>query len=137
MNKESLKTGVPLFEDISSLNVSSINFDLSRLIEKMKRNHMWSNEEPDSMILLNCQDTQVVLIALHAGTGMKSFQSAHLVTIQIMAGKLRYESPKEAVILEKGQLLTIHEKINYSLSANEETVFLLTIANDAFQYIEN
>jgi hypothetical protein len=36
MDKESLNTGVPLFEGI------------------------WSKEDPDSMILLNCQDKQVV-----------------------------------------------------------------------------
>jgi hypothetical protein len=137
MDKESLKTGVPLLKDVSSLNMSLLTFDLPNLIEKMKHEHISSKEEPNSMILLNCLDKKVVLIVLHEGTGFRSFQANDSVTFQIIEGELAYHSHKESVILEKGQFLTLHEKIDYNLSTNEETVFLLTIANGALQYTEN
>ena len=89
------------------------------------------------MILLKCQDKQMVLIALHEGTGIKSFQSNDSVTFQIIEGKLKFQTRKESVTLEKDQLLTLHEKIDYILTTNEETVFLLTIANGTLQYAEN
>ncbi len=35
----------------------------------------------------------------------------------------------ESVVLEKGQLLTLHENIQHGLNAIEETIFLLTMVN--------
>lgn len=137
MDKESLKTGVPLLKDVSSLNMSLLNFDIPHLIEKMKHEHISSKEEPASMILLNCLDKKVVLILLQIETGFKSFQSNDSITFQVIEGKLTYHSHKESVILEKNQFLTLDEKIDYNLISNEETVLLLTIANGYFQYNEN
>jgi len=137
MDKESLKTGTPLIKDISSLNMSLLAFDLPNLIKMMKQQHISSTEEPNSMILLNCLDKKVVLILLHAGTGFRSFQSNDAITFQVIEGMLTYHSHKEIVILEKGQFLTLDEKINYNLTTNEETVILLTIANRNLQYREN
>jgi hypothetical protein len=137
MDKESLKTGTPLIKDISSLNMSLLTFDLPNLIKMMKHEHISSTEEPNSMILLNCLDKKVVLIVLHARTGFRSFQSNDSVTFQVIEGLLTYHSHKESVILEKGQFLTLDEKIDYNLTTNEETVILLTIANSNLQYTEN
>jgi hypothetical protein len=137
MDKESLKSGAPFFKDLSSLNMELLTYDLPKLIAGMKHKHNWAEEEPDSMILLNCLDKKVVLIVLHKGTGFRSFQSSESVTFQIIEGALAFHSRKESVILEKGQFLTLHEKIDYTLQTNEETVFLLTIANGDLQYTEN
>ena len=137
MDKESLKTGTPLYKDISSLNIELLTYDLPKLIAGMKRKHNWSDEKPDSMILLNCLDKTVVLIVLHEGTGFRSFQSNESVTFQIIEGGLAFHSRRESVILKKGQFLTLHDKINYTLQTKEETVFLLTIANGDLQYTEN
>ena len=137
MDLESLKTGSPLLKDISSLNMSLLTFDLPNLIEKMKLEHISANKEPNSMILLNCLDKKVVLIVLHEGNGLKSFQTNDSVTFQIIEGKLMYHSRKESVILEKGQFLTLNEKINYNLFTNEETVFLLTISNSYIHHTDN
>jgi hypothetical protein len=137
MDKESLNTGTPLLKDVSSLNMELLTYDLPNLIEKMKCEHISSKEKPDSMILLNCLDKKVVLIVLHEGTGFRSFQSNESVTFQIIEGKLIFHSCNESVTLEKGQFLTLHEKIDYTLQTNEETVFLLTIANGELQYSKN
>jgi mannose-6-phosphate isomerase-like protein (cupin superfamily) len=137
MDKESLKTGAPLFKDLSSLNMELLSYDLPKLIDGMKHKHNWAEEEPDSMILLNCFDKKVVLIVLHKGTGFRSFQSNESVTFQIIEGELVFHSRKESIVLEKGQFLTLHEKIDYTLQTNDETVFLLTISNGDLQYTEN
>jgi hypothetical protein len=39
-----------------------------------------------------------------------------------------FHTRKESVILDKGQELTLHENIKYSLTTFGETVILLTIA---------
>jgi quercetin dioxygenase-like cupin family protein len=106
-------------------------FDLPTLIGKLKQSHNWAKGELNATILLKRPDKQVVLTALHKGTEISSFQSNDSITFQIIEGKLKFHTRKRSVILDKGQLLTLHENINYRLISGEDTVFLLTIANGA------
>jgi quercetin dioxygenase-like cupin family protein len=102
---------------------------LPALIENIKHSHIWTKGELNAMILLKRPDKQIMLTAMHEGTEISSFQSNHSVTFQIIEGKLKFHTQKESVILDRGHLLTMHEKIKYRLTSNEETVFLLTIAS--------
>ncbi len=104
-------------------------FDLQTLILNMKQTRAWENGELNAMILLKSPEKQIVLTAIHRGTEISSFQSNDSITFQIIEGKLEFHSKKESVTIDKGQVLTLHENIKYSLTSNEETVFLLTTAN--------
>jgi len=109
-----------------------LDFDMPVLIERLKLNQGWDHGELESMILFKRPERQIVLTALHPGTEINSFQSNDSITFQIIEGKLMFHTQSRTVMLEKGNLLTLHEKINYKLTSSEETVFLLTIAKSAF-----
>jgi quercetin dioxygenase-like cupin family protein len=132
-----LKTKPPLPRDDRSPNDSLLTFDLPILIDKMKHSNTYTRGELNAMILLKSPEKQIVLTALHEGTEIKSFQSNDSITFQIIEGKLTFHTRKKSVILDKGQLLTLHENIKYSLTTKEETVLLLTIANGTLQPAEN
>ena len=129
MGKETFKANYLVHKENTSIHPSLLIFDLPTLVEKIKVNHCWANEELTSMILLKTPDKQIVLTALHDRTEIQSFQSNESITFQIIEGKLTFRTPKESVTLDEGQLLTLHENVKYSLTTEEETVFLLTIAN--------
>ncbi len=137
MGKESFKVNYLLRKDDLSRNPSLLIFDLPTLVEKMKHAQSWVNGELNAMILLKTPGKQIILTAMHDGTEIQSFQSNDSITLQIIEGKLIFHTRKESVILDEGQLLTIHENIKYSLTTKEETVLLLTIANKAFELSEN
>jgi hypothetical protein len=137
MKEETLKISSPSRGDNSLLNSSLLTFDLPILIEKMKHSHAWTIGELNSMILLESPDKQILLTTLHEGTEINSFQSNDSITFQIIEGKLKFRSRKGSVILDKSHLLTLHENIKYSLTTWEETVLLLTIANNPLQPAEN
>lgn len=109
---------------------SASAFDLPALIEMMKHSDAWSKGELNTLILVKNPDEKVLLTAIHKGTEINSFQEHDSVTFQILEGELRYNTHNDSVILGKGQLLTIREKIKYRLIAGDETVFLLTLLND-------
>jgi len=87
--------------------------------------------------ILKTPDKQILLTALHEGTEIKSFQSNDSVTFQILEGKLSFHIRKQSVILEKGQFLTLHENVKYSMTTEEATVLLLTIASTTLQLSVN
>jgi quercetin dioxygenase-like cupin family protein len=137
MGKETFKTNYLLQKDYMSSSPSLSLFDLPTLVEKMKNNQSWVNGELHAMVLLKTPNKQIVLTAMHDGTEIQSFQSGDSITFQIIEGKLIFHTRHESVIMEKGQLLTLHENIKYSLTTNEETILLLTIASGVLRLSEN
>lgn len=129
MGKETFKANYLVHKENTSIHPSLLIFDLPSLVEKIKVKQSWANGELNSMILLKTPDKQIVLTALHDRTEIQSFQSNESITFQIIEGKLTFRTPKESITLDEGQLLTLHENVKYSLTTEEETVFLLTIAN--------
>ena len=137
MGNRTFKSKSMLNGDIISLSPSLLVFDLPKLAEKMKLKQSWARGEINSMVLLKTPDKQIVLTALHDKTEIESFQSNDSITFQIIEGKLKFHARNESLNLEKGQILTLHENIKYSLTTLEETVLLLIIANGALELSKN
>lgn len=137
MEKETLNAISSLNQDIRSFNPAVFVFDLPAMVEKMKQKRSWAKGKLNSKILMKTPGKQIVLTTLHEGTQIKSFQSNDSITFQVIEGKLKFHSRKELVTLDKGQLLTLHENVNYSLTTNENTVLLLTIESGGLQLSVN
>ena len=137
MEKEKVLANPPLAWNNRSHNASLLTFDVPALIKSMKNSYSWTKGELNTMILLKSPERQIVLTALHEGTEIESFQLNDSITFQIIEGKLKLHTREESVILEKGQMLTLHDNIKYSLICKEEAVFLWTIANGILQPAEN
>lgn len=125
------------YKDDNSHNASLAVFDFPTLIGKMKSKNSWVKGDLDTMILLRSPAKQIVLVAIHEGTRITSFQSGESITFQIIEGKMNFHLRGESVNLGKGQLLTIAEHQKYSMSADRETVLLLTITTSSVKLSEN
>ena len=125
------------YKNTNSLNPSLMLFDFPTLIGKMKHKLTWVKGDLETMILLKIPAKQIILTALHEGTEIKSFQSNESITFQVIEGEMQFHSRKGSVNLDKGQLLTLSENINYRLTTNVETVLLLTIMSGSIQLSEN
>jgi quercetin dioxygenase-like cupin family protein len=112
-------------------------FDLPLLIQKLKQRQSRSNGDLNAMILMKSPDKQIVLSALQEGTKITSFQYYDSITFQIIEGKLNFRTRKGSVILNKGQMVALHENVNYSLISKADTVLLLTFANGTINPAEN
>jgi hypothetical protein len=133
MENGMLKTKPPSTKLNKSDNASLLTFDLPALIKKMKQKENWTKAELNAMILVKRPDKQIVLAALHEGTEINSFQKNDSTSFQIIEGKLKFYNSRKSVTLEKGQLFTLCENIKYKLKTKEDTVLLLTTANNNFQ----
>jgi quercetin dioxygenase-like cupin family protein len=130
MEIETLRNTLHHAKNVRSSGCSLLAFDLPSLIMTMKQSYTWANGELNALILLKSPEKQIILTAIHEGTEIKSVQADDSVTFQIIEGKLKFHIRKDTVTLNEGQLMTLDEKIKYSLSTQEETVFLLTISNN-------
>ena len=121
----------------SKADLSSINIDLSFIVDKMKHTNSWLKGELNSIVLLNTHEKQMVLTAVHKGTEITSFQKNDSLSVAIFDGEVNFHTVNESVILNKGQTMTLHDHIEYSLKTRKESVLLLTIANKNLLQGEN
>jgi hypothetical protein len=117
----------------ASVNDPLPTYDLPVLIEQMKHSQSWKKGQLKAMILFKRSDKQIVLTALHKETKISPSQSNKLITFHVIEGKIMFHTPKQSRTLEKGQLLTLHQKIKYSMTTTEETVLLISSATASLQ----
>jgi quercetin dioxygenase-like cupin family protein len=137
MEIETIKTNLLYTKKNRSSDSKLLAFDLPSLIDSMKQSYTWANGELNALILLKSPEKKIILTAMHEGTEILSFQSNDSVTFQIIEGKLRFHHRKDTFTLNKGQLMTLDENVKYSLTTEEETVFLLTILNTHLRHTSN
>lgn len=129
METQILKTESPISDTKSILKISLENFDLPALVEDMKETRNWEQGEMDAMVLLKSPVKKVILTALPRNTEIDSFQSNDSITVQVIEGKLKFHTRKVSVLLGRGQLLTLHQNIKYSMTTfGIKTIFLLTVS---------
>ncbi|HBS85999.1 MAG: hypothetical protein A2W91_08415 [Bacteroidetes bacterium GWF2_38_335] len=136
MEKELLISKPHYCKGIKLTGKSLIKFNLPELIEKMKADSKILKDELNAMILFKNRHTQIILAALQVGTEIKSFQQGNSITLQIIEGKLNFHANKKTVVLDKDQLLTLNEKIKYSIKTSERTILLFTIENCSMKTYE-
>jgi len=102
-------------------------YDMVSLITTMKQSTSWANGELNALILLKSRDKKVVLTAMPQGTEITSYQSNDSVKFQIIEGRIQFNARKDEAIISDGQEMTYNENSRYRLTAQKETVFLLTI----------
>jgi len=129
MEIETIKPDLDEINNTRSSDSRLSGFDLPSLIETMKQSYTWANGELNALVLLKSPGKNILLTAMPRGTEILSFQNKDSATFQIIEGTLRIHVKKDSVTLNKGQLLTLDENIKYRLTAEEETVFLLTVSN--------
>lgn len=137
MEIETLNTKTSYTRKNRSPDSSIYTYDLPSLIKNMKHTSAWENGELNAMILLKSPGKQIVLTVMHERTEVNSFQSGDSVTFRMIEGKMKFQHGKESVIMYKGQRLTLHEKVKFSLTSLEESVFLLTILTGSLKSVKN
>jgi quercetin dioxygenase-like cupin family protein len=128
MQTGTLKTK-PAIKIDGPVNALLHSFNLSTQVEKKKHRPAWLKRELNSMVLLDRPDRKVILTTFHDGVEIDSFHSNDSLTLQIIRGKLKFQTRKGSIILNEDQSYTLDENIHYRLTTGEETVFLLTITS--------
>ncbi len=113
--------------DTTKKNGLFSSFDLPVLIENLKHDHAWKKGELKAMILLKNPSKKIVLAILHEETEIRSFQSDDSTIFRIIEGKAKFQIGNDTVILKKGELLTLNEKVKYKINSLEETALLIIL----------
>jgi quercetin dioxygenase-like cupin family protein len=71
---------------------------------------------------------RIIILGLKAGATLQEHESAGPVSIHLLSGQVRAESPGRSDSLRNGQVLVFDAAVSHSLAAQADSVVLLTIA---------
>ena len=106
-----------------------VNINLPLLIDQIKNEKAWEFSDRNAITVFKTDGMRIVLVALHKGAHIMEHRIDDIISLQVLDGQMQFNSIKQSAELNKGQMITLHEGIPYSLLATEETVFLLTLTS--------
>jgi quercetin dioxygenase-like cupin family protein len=71
---------------------------------------------------------RIVLIGLHPNAELIPHKANGVISVQVLEGKIKFITEQQNSIIEKGQMIALHENITHSVIALIESCFLLTLA---------
>jgi quercetin dioxygenase-like cupin family protein len=102
-------------------------FDFASIIEKIKAEPEWKKGDRNAMTLLKNHYMSVVLISLKSSAEINFHHSGKLASVQVLEGTVHFNANNNTTLLRTGGFLTLHEQVEHSLVAVDESVILLTM----------
>jgi quercetin dioxygenase-like cupin family protein len=110
------------------IDAPMVAIDLSEAMKQVKKEASWENNDRNAITVFKSNGMCIVLIALHKGAVMNTHTAQGMISVQVLEGKMTFAADKQSPELIKGQMLVLHEGIPHSVTAIEETIFLLTLS---------
>lgn len=122
----------PLERKEKVLDATLLRLDLPAAIEKIRNEIAWKTGSRDIMGLYRNPSMKIELIALHTGAKTTPHLTEGVTSLHVIEGVIKLRTGNETIVLNKGQILTLHANIMFEARAMEEAYFLLTVALDKF-----
>ena len=112
-----------------TLDTPSLQFDLGKEIEELRKEESWNQETGrSSKTLVKYPDLRIVLIVMKAKTRMHEHKATARISVQTISGHIRLHLPNRTVDLPAGNLVTLDQCLEHDVEALEESAFLLSIS---------
>ncbi len=109
------------------LNAPLVKMDLNKFIVQIKSETTWAESDRNSITIFKGDNMRIVLIGLHQAAELKTHTANGIISVQVLEEKINFTAEQQTLLLEKGKMIALHEKIPHSVLALEESFFLLTM----------
>ena len=110
------------------IDAPMVEIDLKKFIKQLKEEESWLNNKRNSITVFKSDSMRIVLIGLHMDSELPEHTADGMISVQALEGHIVFRAGGEEVKLVEGKMVTLHEKIPHSVTAIEDSIFLLTMA---------
>jgi len=110
------------------LNAPLVEIDLNKFISQVKGEASWADSDRNSITLFKSETMRIVLVGLHANAELKTHTTRSVISVQVLEGEIKFTTEEQLVLLQKGQMVALQQKMPHSVHAQKESFFLLTVA---------
>jgi len=105
-----------------------VEMDLAKLMAQIKAEPTWAGSDHNAITIFKSATMRIVLLGLHENAELKPHLANGVISVQVLEGKIKFSTDQQTALIEKGQMLALHENITHSVQALTESFFLLTLA---------
>ncbi|MCB9074182.1 MAG: cupin domain-containing protein [Chitinophagales bacterium] len=116
----------PQGERVLSSNL--VEMDVNQFIQQIKSEKVWAESDHNSITIFKSDKMRIVLIGMHKGATLKTHTANAIISVQVVEGLIKFTADEQTIALENGRMIALQEKIPHSVSAVEDSFFLLTLA---------
>lgn len=128
LKDESKNESVKRNDEDRILNAPLLEIGLYDNIAKIKKETSWIEGDRNSVTVFKSETMRIVLIGLKRNAGLKPHKANGVISVQVLEGKIDFNTEEQNSVVEKGQMITLQKNIIHSVEAQEESFFLLTLA---------
>jgi quercetin dioxygenase-like cupin family protein len=110
------------------LNADLVEMDLNQIISKLKRESTWNDSDRNSMTIFKSDTMRILVLGLHKDAELKTHKANGVISVQVLEGQIKFVTENKTVMLNRGQMIALHEKIPHSVIAVSDSFFLLTLS---------
>lgn len=111
-----------------ALNKEMLTFDTEALINQIKSEEAWKRSERNSLTIFKNETLCMVIVGLKPDAAMKKHSAAGAITVQVLHGKIIFETENQKSELSRGMMIALPAGIPHQVYAAHESFFLLTLA---------
>lgn len=112
----------------SGSNKALLTTDLTALALVLKEEENWEKIGRGSRTILKSETLRILLNVMKSGSEIKPHQAPGPISVQVIEGRILFNTEADSVELTKGQMLTLQAHVRHSVEALEEAAFLLTVS---------
>ena len=113
------------------LDASYVFIDVNEFTRQLREEEAWHKNDRNSITVYKTDQLTMVVVCLHEKAVLKNNVVDGIVTVQVVEGKIKIETPDGDIELKPNQVVTFHRCIDHSIEALDETVLILT--NNTFK----
>lgn len=109
------------------LNTQLVEVNFYKYIDQLKEGTTWANGKQSTVSIFKSEAMRIVLIGLPANAEIQPHKANGVISVQVLEGKIQFITEKQNVLIQKGQMIVLQEKIMHSVRALTDSFFLLTL----------
>ncbi|MCD6010186.1 MAG: hypothetical protein K0Q79_48 [Flavipsychrobacter sp.] len=105
-----------------------VKIDVPFYMQTIKHEEAWQKNDRNAITVFKSDAMCIVLVAMHKQAELTYHVAESIASIQVLEGAMSFRTDGALFDIKQGEIVALHDGLNYSLQANEEAVFLLTIS---------
>ena len=103
--------------------------DIDTFYKQLRSEKAWKKNDHNAITLFKTNGMTIVLVALHANCEVNPDSVEHVVSLQVLKGKIKFKGNAEEITVKENQVIAVNRGIKHSIKSAKKSLVLLTIAN--------
>ncbi len=116
-------------EGARPLDAAIIPISIPKYIEQLKQEDAYHKNGKNAITVFKSAAVTITIIVLKADETIHpgSEENEAIMSLQLINGELMFESLGNEITLKNGELITLHQQLSFTASANLDSICVLTL----------